>query len=176
MKKILTLCLAVILMLIFCACGSDDTESNIYDTYVESLIGFIESESGDTDINPNDYIYESYEKDGITYNLIYSKTQTSDKNVFYLTRTMEVEDKFITDKISEDADLSKKLTEDEPYVATTMQNHEGNVCFYVVRVMDDSYKVLTEDEKDAYSPRENIYVETGETEPILKIIQKKNDS
>ncbi len=175
MKKILVLSTVAILALILCSCGSDDNaDGNIYDTYVDSVIGFIENESGDTDINPDDYIYKSYDKDGITYNLVFSKTQNSDKDVFYLTRTMEIEDKFITDKISEDADLSEELTAENPYVATTMQNHEGDVWFYIVKVMDDSYKVTREGE-DANSPHKNIYVETGETEPVLEIVQVKKE-
>ena len=162
----------VLFTITLCACGGGDDEINLADSYVESLTTIIATESGTDDINPDEHVITDYTKDNVIYTLIFSKTQKSNKEVYYLVRTMEIDKKFITDRISEDADLSEKLTPDNPYIATTMQNHTGDVFFYIVKVLDDSYHVLRDGE-DAFSPQKNLFVETGDTEPVLEIVQKE---
>jgi len=171
MKKLLVICIIAILTLSLCACGGEEN-SNLADNYVDSITNFISNESGESDVNTDEHIIADYSKDDIIYTLLYSKTQSSDVEVYYLVRTMDIDSNFITDRISEDANLSDDLSTDNPYIATTMQNHAGDVFFYLVKVMDDSFHVLR-DGKEAFSPRENLFVETGDTEPVLEITQQK---
>lgn len=173
MKKNIAICLLLIMVLSLSACGSDDeSEGMIFDTFDESVFDFVETENGGTaasDANILKTVAVGEEKE---YSLIRSTDKDSGDEVFYLLRTMELEEKFITDKVSENATLSDELTEDKPYMATSF-SYGDEVFFVLVRVMD-GYTV-TCDGEDCESPEKNLYVTAGETEPEIQIV-KKGDS
>lgn len=174
MKKILLISTLLVITLAICACSGDDSDNLIFDNYEASLQAAISEESGETDINLDDHILYEYNESNVFYNLAHSKTSGSDDEVYYLLRTTDTDDKYITEKISQDAPLAGELSEENPYLGATMENDAGTVFVSVVKVLSDEY-LVTYEGKECISPQENVYVQAANHEPELEIKKAKKE-